>query len=1320
MITACVLKVPKALFPRFLSRARTAVAAAAIGLSAAFAFPASAQVLAPGDAVVTGFSGVKPGEAPLAPGANPLDEFFIDLDGPAAQILSLAAPGGAPEGQLIAAPPKLQVRAEQVGQVFAITLDTAGSKTPDIYLGATSAYGLHIVLPDADGDGAPERVKTGHPNAEFMNGQFGPGGGPGSIWRVNGQTGAVTLFATLPGNSGPGVGDIVFDKATRQFFVSDLDSGLIYRLAQNGAVIDSFDHGVAGRPAKGLAPLPDDSSALDIKNPAFDSENPDTWGFTAKDRMVWGLAMHQNRLYYAVAGGQQVWSIGILANGAFAGDARWEFDVNGLPGDGPITDMAFDGQGRLILAQRGAARGSYDYSVFAEPKKSAVVRYSRETPDNPATESAWAPDGDYAIGMPPEHYQAEGGVALGYAHDETGAQLINRCNVMLWSTGHRLRPSADGGTENDVHGLQGNDASLLRPENTPPSQSYFADYDGLFGDAAKSGHMGDVEIWQPCEGVSAPQFGSLPPGFLPPLPNPPGDFPPEFPGGDYETNLRLKKWADPKVCLNWGGGWLCRYRVRVTNTGPDAYFGPILVRDFLPAAPAGALMGFSGPWACWASGGPASHRCWRPGVFLVPGASVELTAYAWVPKSYDKCHLTNAAVIEWAPPGSVWNSDPFDDFDFAVAHIPATRCKPDGGKTDLRILKGAAGDCFPLGGKLRCVYAIGVQNVGVNPYNGVIQFEDTIPAGTTAVFGPGPWACAGPVGNTYTCTHPAIMLAPGDFAPELFMAVDVPFAMAKPLNCEVRNRVNITQAPGGSAQNIDPTNDEANAVSAIPAQYCDDTPKTNLKIEKKANPKLCERHGGGWWCTYQIRVINTGPSEYNGSIEIEEALPAEPLDATWNAPWNCAGMGGGGGGGGGATCTHPNTTIAVDASKILTLKVKFSDAVVKQKGCKLPNVAKIKKAAGGTAMNTNPGDDIAGDTALVPADFCKVEPTNLELQKYGAQTECNIEDGKWRCPYVVIVKNTGPGVYKGEITVKDWLPANAAGATMSVQAPWVCAGAGLSTTCTHPYVELNPAQQVLMQVMVWVPPSSNAGCSLLNTARILEAPGGSVQNQNAGDDQASASLDFPPLLSAGQAFCHTPVGAQPCPPGFKWNGERCDRGQTCAAGTSGVWPNCRKVSEPECPRGTAGNYPNCKRIVDDCPRGFVGTPPNCRKAPEPECPAGTTGKYPNCKQIVRECPRGFVGTPPNCRKEVVEPRRCPPGFAGRFPNCRRIERPCPPGMVGTPPRCRSVKPQGDAGKITRRNEGRFDIRRFRPQEGQKPRGLNQNQNSGVKPNQINR
>jgi hypothetical protein len=1458
--------------------------------------PAQAQelrpVLSPGDAVVTGFSGIKPPTGPLAPGKTPVDGFVIDTDGPSAQILSLAAMGGQASGQLVTAPALRQLKAGQIGQVFAIALDDGlGAKTPNIYLGATSAFGLQIVAADKD-SGQLTRLKKGEPGADWMPGQFGPNdAGPGAIWKVDGTTGDVTLFATLPVNSGPGIGDIVFDKSHKQFFVSDLDTGMIHRITETGDIVEGFDHGTSGRPAKGLSELGDDIRRAQIHDAGFDVEDPSSWGYTQDDRMVWGLAIGEGRLFYAVAGGHQVWSVGIAEDGRFAGDPRWEFDARGLSGDGPITDMAFDTQGHLYLAQRGKARGSYDYSLFAEPEKSSVTRYRREQPDNPATPGVWVEEPeDYAIGMPPEHRHADGGIALGFAHDENGALRLGACGQTLWSTGHRLRPGAlaDAGlieaaakeeapAQADVHGLQGNDISLVRPQNVPPQQSYFVDYDGYFGDAAKAGHMGDVEIWQPCDGVPAQTVTQLPPGFSPPLSEPPSDFPPDFPPPDYdyEANLKLKKRTLFKDCADWGAGWLCGYRVLVTNTGPDAYFGPILIRDRLPANPAGALMGFSAPWSCFAGPGPSTSHCVRFGVFLDVGASVHMDAYAWVPKSYQQCHLTNIAEIEWAPGGSIWNSDPTDDINDATAHIPAPHCKPKG-DTNLKLEKKADPElCHRVGGNFICRYKVTVRNMGPGTYNAHIRVQDDIPAGTTAVFS---WGCIGGP-PSYVCTHPVVNLAPTEER-SLWAWVKVPVGLAKQMNCKVKNRAKIVFAPTGP-NNTDPTDDADSAIAQIPQQYCDEPPlttnlkirkdrtdkpclaaagkwctvfrvvvtntgpgvfngtikvdeilpagvtfgtsspgwtcmgttcsttgpvqlnpapgpgsftrfyvnvfgpgalakeldcklhnrvkiadpvggnsntdasddqddavaglppefcqplRTNLKIEKKASPAFCDRAGNDWWCTYLIRVRNMGPGIYHGPLTIEEALPGEPLDAHWNAPWSCSGLGNGGGG---AVCTRQNIVIPRFGVRMLHLRVKFSGDLVKAKTCLLPNVAKITDAAPGSAQNTDPGDDIAGDTAKVPADFCKRQPSNLKLQKYGAQPKCNVTgDGKWRCPYVISIQNMGPGEYNGNIIVKDTLQEAATGATMEVpQNAWNCNGnTGPEIYCTYPAAHLKLLDHLTFNVFVFIDPARYRGCSLRNTALMTVPVGGSTFNTNTADDEMSATLEMPPLLGGdGKAYCYDPEPIQPCPPGFAWNNGNCSRIGTqpprpplvgeCPDGFVGDYPNCRRVpdGDPHCPPGTVGQYPNCRdddpgsdpecrggRIRQngqcvcpgqlvwngkscsrrECPDGMVGRFPRCHKAPS--CSGGREERNGRCvcqgqlrwngkRCVRRECPVGMKGRFPNCHKAPV----CTGGRALRGEHCvcpggtswngrRCVRRSCPQGTAGRPPFCRPVRQQ---------------------------------------------
>ncbi len=627
------------------------------------------SVLMPGDAVVTGFSGA----VPLTPAATTLG---IDLKGASARVLSLSAMPGAPSGMMSTAPAKRQITAAEVGQVFAIALDDAGNgESPNIFLGATSLFGLHIV----EGSGN-ERLENGEAGAVFMDGQFGPEGSAGSIWRIDGTTGEISEFTSLPDNSGPGVGDVVFDSKSRQFFASDVDTGLIYRISGDGTVIDTFDHGVQGRTSVGLEEVADDGKRLDITDPSFDTNDPGTWGYTQSERRVWGLAINNGRLYYATVGTPQVWSIGLNDDGGFAGDPTMEFDVEGLAGDGPVTDMLFDKSDRIYLAQRGPQKASFNFAEFAEPGQATVLRFKPTT----SGEKSWQPDPDsYAIGMPPDHNAANGGVALGLGYDENGLAQAGTCGETLWSTGGRLVSSdSENDTPADVHGLQGNAVSLVRPENLPPQASYFIDYDGLVGDANKSAQMGDVEIFQPCSqttGILIPDDTRYPPGFVPPGDAEPPDWPPEFPPpvDRFNTNLQLTKRATPKGCFPFFAGWSCQFTVRVRNTGPDHYFGDILLKDTLPAAPAGGFfsVGPVPPWSCWSTG-PAQIRCWRPNVLLDPGQSVLLRVNFWVPNSYNRCRLRNIAEIEWAPGGTQWNTDPTDDRDGASARVPLPKCLP--------------------------------------------------------------------------------------------------------------------------------------------------------------------------------------------------------------------------------------------------------------------------------------------------------------------------------------------------------------------------------------------------------------------------------------------------------------------------------------------------------------------------------------------------------------------------------------------------------------------------------------------------------------------
>ena len=486
-----------------------------LGVPAAGVANQSRNVVMPGHMAVTGFSGtyVPRVEEGFPPAVDPLDETFIDPSRATLRIFDISDLGGPAAGQLVHVPKPFEVTAEQIGQVFGLAYDDgrgvdgsapAGS-TPNLYVTASSLHGIQIVKRDSDNDGRPERLHRSELGARFMDGQFGPNNaGPGAIRKVDGVTGAVSLFARIATNSGGALGNIAFDGRSRQLFVSDVDTGLVHRITMDGRVIDSFDHGVTGHRAAGLAPLADDGTTMNITSGSFAVDDPGTWGYTQDARRVWGVGVLRGRLYYAVgSNAAKIWSVGIGRDGSFLDDARREIDVAGTPGFA-VTDIAFDGKGVMYLAQRGPVENRYDYSSFARSGRGEVLRYFLKTSADPTKPDVWTGPESYATGWPAEHMQSAGGVDLQYGYRDDGRIDFDRCDTTVLATGDDLQgglpPIAGQPAPLVVHGVQLTEKVMVRPANQPPAGSWYFDFDAFFEDSGVTGHVGDVEVWRPCEG----------------------------------------------------------------------------------------------------------------------------------------------------------------------------------------------------------------------------------------------------------------------------------------------------------------------------------------------------------------------------------------------------------------------------------------------------------------------------------------------------------------------------------------------------------------------------------------------------------------------------------------------------------------------------------------------------------------------------------------------------------------------------------------------------------------------------------------------------
>ena len=429
--------------------------------------PADAGPLQPGEAFVTRFSGA------TANGAA------IDIQGPTGVIIGVANPDEPAQGQhWIGKPMRTAVTAGQVGQVFGVALDD--QQPPNVYLTATAAFGLHLQ------------------QGVWMPGQWGLNGGPGSVWRLD-PSGRASLFADIRlngrANSGPALGNIAFDRMNRQFFVSDMETGMIHRLSRDGRDLGAFDHGVMARQSfldaengqrGSLPPIAfDPSSMARYQNCQGNFDNtPECWNIASAGRRIWGLGVRRDpwgegaRLYYGVwsspaYGGasawaqfaddekrNSVWSVRIGPNGDFdPSDVRREFvmpdffvnqqDVERAGYSQPVSDIAFSECGErpvMLVSERGGLRnlGLSAENAFATPGESRALRYELDQ------NGVWRGVGRYdvgnndrsQVGAPFLRANCAGGSAFGpAAGGQRGAQPFGQADgpaQTVWITGDNL------------------------------------------------------------------------------------------------------------------------------------------------------------------------------------------------------------------------------------------------------------------------------------------------------------------------------------------------------------------------------------------------------------------------------------------------------------------------------------------------------------------------------------------------------------------------------------------------------------------------------------------------------------------------------------------------------------------------------------------------------------------------------------------------------------------------------------------------------------------------------------------------------------------
>lgn len=299
--------------------------------------------------------------------------------------------------------------ANKMGQVFGLCLDDAAA--PNIFVASTSVYG---------------------------NFPVGPAGW-GAIYRINGTTGNVCTFATLP-NGGPGLGNLAFDPVSNHIFASNHEDGLIYSIPLgNGCGAGNwttYDHGQFGRPAEGLPAILDPGS-----------NNT----FTPFGRRVWGLCVEGDRLYYGVwwedkgrpnaTEQNEIWSVQIDAGGnCIAATATREAILptfGSYTGTNPISDIEFTESGAMLAAERTMEgdKGALELGISIA-HRSRVLKFT-------GSSGSWTmlPDNTYNVGSFYLGTNAAGGVS-------------SDCEEFVWATGDALHYYGSTGHSDLIYGLQ--------------------------------------------------------------------------------------------------------------------------------------------------------------------------------------------------------------------------------------------------------------------------------------------------------------------------------------------------------------------------------------------------------------------------------------------------------------------------------------------------------------------------------------------------------------------------------------------------------------------------------------------------------------------------------------------------------------------------------------------------------------------------------------------------------------------------------------------------------------------------------------------------
>ena len=139
---------------------------------------------------------------------------------------------------------------DSIGNVFGVAINQS---TQEIFVTASSNYGAGVGFGGNNVAQDLDYGSIGSPGSDSV--------AAGTVYRIDPLTGQATVFARLPqqsvtlshydceeeaieitrDSSGVGLGNIAYDQAHNQYFVTNFEDGRIYRLDSAGSILDSYD-----------------------------------------------------------------------------------------------------------------------------------------------------------------------------------------------------------------------------------------------------------------------------------------------------------------------------------------------------------------------------------------------------------------------------------------------------------------------------------------------------------------------------------------------------------------------------------------------------------------------------------------------------------------------------------------------------------------------------------------------------------------------------------------------------------------------------------------------------------------------------------------------------------------------------------------------------------------------------------------------------------------------------------------------------------------------------------------------------------------------